>query len=216
MMSFFHRFCRKLWRRAKIIGWCSLGVLALWGVGLLWFQHTVHAYADPAVTKADTYDAIVVLTGGSDRLRVGLELLAQKRAPIMMISGVASGVTIRDILSMNDVASVSGRVEPRAIHLGYEAENTTGNALEVAHWAAENNVRKIVLVTSNYHMPRSLAECEFVMPHTQFVPYAVLPEKVKTEDWLSYEGTRELIVEQYNKYLGVLVRIVVQKVMALI
>lgn len=190
------------------------GALLLWFLGLLWFQHAVQSYANPQVRDATQVDAIVVLTGGSARLDAGIHLLADKRAPRLLVSGVAEGVTVPQLLKANQLQKAVPADQVMNIHLGYRAADTTGNALELAEWAEKYQVSSIILVTSNYHMPRSLLECRHVMPQLKIIPYAVLPERVKTEEWLWSEGTRELFVEQYNKYLGVLVRTTLQRVLA--
>ena len=44
------------------------------------------------------------------------------------------------------------------LDIGYLAQDTIGNAEETRAWAQAWGFRRIVVVTSNYHMPRSLLE----------------------------------------------------------
>ena len=50
--------------------------------------------------KNPNSDAIVVLTGGSDRLKKGLQLLTKKKAKKLFISGVYRGNDVRRLLQV--------------------------------------------------------------------------------------------------------------------
>ena len=85
--------------------------------------------------------------------------------------------------------------------LGYTADNTAGNARETATWMAEEGYGSLRLVTSSYHMPRSLAAFRRVMPSVNIVPHPVFPAHVRHSDWWRWPGTTQLLVSEYNKYL---------------
>jgi uncharacterized SAM-binding protein YcdF (DUF218 family) len=178
-----------------------LVILALlWAGGLVLFARTVAAYPpDPPGTT----DAIVVLTGGSERLAVALKLLAEHRAQKLFVSGVNHGVDVAAILKANGA-------EPEEVEcciaLGYSADNTQGNARETADWVRAQNFTSIRLVTANYHMPRSLLEFRFAMPEIAIVPHPVLPETFKKDDWFLWPGTLSLMISEYHKYLLALIR----------
>ncbi|MCP4394110.1 MAG: YdcF family protein [Alphaproteobacteria bacterium] len=114
-------------------------------------------------------DAIIVLTGGSGRIRTGVSLLYQKKSDKLFISGVDSGTDVDMIVAAIDDHSankneknhfrnyLTNRVMMRRrIYLGYEAQDTMENALETAEWVYRENVKSIRLVTSAYHMPRAM------------------------------------------------------------
>src|SRR5210317_1855869 len=69
--------------------------LALWWGGLIWFA-TQLPRAVPA--EKPTTDVIVVLTGGTGRLEAGFQLLSEKRADRLFVSGVARGVDVAALL----------------------------------------------------------------------------------------------------------------------
>lgn len=188
------------WRFLKW-GFAILVALALaWLAGLLVFAQSL---PDRVASPDARTDAIVVLTGGSLRLETGLGLLAQKKAGKLFVSGVHRGVDVRQLLQMS-------QRPPEAVEcciaLGYDADNTEGNALESAAWVKKENFKSIRLVTSSYHMPRSLAEFEAAMPGVAIVPHPVFPKSFKAKNWWFWPGSTGLIVEEYNKYLIAYVR----------
>ncbi len=142
-------------------------------------------------------DAIVVLTGGSGRIETGLELLQSGLATKLFVSGAGGRTQVDDL--------VPGATPPppevaAAIALGREAEDTPGNALETATWAARGNVTSIRLVTAAYHMRRSMLEMSKAMPHMTIVPHPVFPSAVKS-DWWRWPGTASLIAREYTKFI---------------
>jgi uncharacterized SAM-binding protein YcdF (DUF218 family) len=92
------------------------------------------------------------------------------------------------------------------IILGHEADNTRGNALETAGWMREQGFHSMRLVTSAYHMPRSLLEFSAAMPDITITPHPVFADNVKQGEWWAWPGTASLLAEEYVKYLVVLLR----------
>ncbi|MDE2167378.1 MAG: YdcF family protein [Alphaproteobacteria bacterium] len=177
-----------------------LGVLAtLWLIGLFWFaQQIPDAVGDPT-TKTDV---IVVLTGGSQRVEGGLKLLAAGMGKTLFITGVFPGVTVPALLhSANAPESLACCIE-----LGHTADNTAGNAVETADFMRKQNYHSLRLVTSAYHMPRSLLEFTRAMPDTTIIPNPVFAGNVKQRQWWEWPGTLALIVTEYTKYLAAVVR----------
>lgn len=162
----------------------------IWGFGWLWFATTI-AMAKPNEDIAQT-DAIVVLTGGNGRVNAGLNLLAEKISDDLFISGVNEEVKEKDILASWKTPS---KTKPCCIHLGYKAEDTTGNATEVYEWVEENGVESFQLVTSSYHMPRAYLELSRILPETAIFQYPVL-----TDDFEAWKGRFwTLTFSEYNK-----------------
>lgn len=167
---------------------------ALWTWGLFRFVAEIPtAVADPTTPT----DGIVVLTGGSQRLGEGLELLSAGLAKKLFVSGVYEGVDVRALLQI--VKRNPADLESR-IAIG-NATNTTGNAIETTAWMREQNYESLRLVTGAYHMPRSLLEFRHAMPAATLVPHPVFPGHVKHERWWAWPGTANLLVGEYTKYL---------------
>jgi len=192
-------------RRGLKIGGMSLaslvGVAALWSAGLVWFAATV---PDRVEDPSSRTDAIVVLTGGSRRLGVGLTLLMQGQARKLFVSGVHRGVDVAELLR---VARQSPAEVECCIVLGYTADNTSGNAAETARWMAEQGYRSLRLVTASYHMRRSLVEFQHAMPGVGIVPHPVFPDLFQPGDWWTRSPSVWLVVAEYTKYLATVARI---------
>jgi uncharacterized SAM-binding protein YcdF (DUF218 family) len=174
--------------------------IGLYLVGLVWFAEAIpRAPAD----RSETTDAIVVLTGGPLRLQEGFSLLLENRAKKMLVSGVARGVDLHELLRVAGAPPLSVAC---CVELGYIADNTSSNADEARAWMAKEGFTSLRLVTANYHMPRSLLEFRRAMPAVRIVPHPVFPESFKREDWWAWRGTFTLVALEYNKYLLTLAR----------
>jgi len=190
-------------RRRGLLGRLAVlgaAVLAAWFGGLLWFAAALPHEAPDGTRETD---AIVVLTGGSGRVHKGLALLAEKRAKKLFVSGVYRGVDVEQLLR---VSRQSPEDLACCISLGYEADDTRGNAVETAAWMRAEGLRSLRLVTAAYHMPRSLLEFRRAMPEVEIVPHPVFPEHVKQRDWWRWPGSAGLILSEYVKYLVALLR----------
>jgi uncharacterized SAM-binding protein YcdF (DUF218 family) len=179
------------------VAWAALAALA---VGALWLAGLIaFANAIPRSGAEDerTTDAIVVLTGGSGRLEEGATLLQNARASKLFVSGVPLGVDAARLLP-----GLSAEQIQCCVILGRVADTTTGNAEETRDWMRSMGYASLRLVTSNYHMPRSLTEFRHAMPGVAIVPHAVFPEAVRDEEWWRWPGTASLIASEYTKYLA--------------
>ncbi len=172
----------------------SLILLIVWGGGLFTFAAKI---PDRVLAADKQTDAIVVLTGGSGRLRAGLDLLLAERAEHLFISGVYGGVDVRQLLAI--LKQRPDDIENR-IGIG-NAVDTIENALETKNWMRMRGYTSLRLVTAAYHMPRSLLEFQDAMPDIEIVPHPVFPEHVKQDKWWAWPGTMALIATEYNKYI---------------
>ncbi|HEY5208719.1 MAG TPA: YdcF family protein [Stellaceae bacterium] len=177
-------------------GWLlPAGLVAIaWLGGLAWFISQVPT----AIPSQDGItDAIVVLTGGSQRVENGLTLLAEGKARKLFVSGVYRGTDVKALLG-------TSHQQPRwlacCIELGYEADNTHGNAAETAAWMRAEHFHSLRLVTASYHMPRSLLEFSRAMPDIRILPNPVFPPGARRAWWRSPHAMT-LIVAEYLKYL---------------
>jgi uncharacterized SAM-binding protein YcdF (DUF218 family) len=94
------------------------------------------------------------------------------------------------------------------IDLGYSAANTMGNAAETRRWLRQKQIGKsLIVVTSNYHMPRALAELGGALPDVALIPYPVVSDRVKHADWWRDAKILRLFASEYMKYLFARVRI---------
>ncbi|MDP9127033.1 MAG: YdcF family protein [Pseudomonadota bacterium] len=189
-------------RRALIF--LALAAASLWLTGLVLFVAQVETMVEPSLgPDLETTDAIVVLTGGSDRVPAGFALLKAGKAKKLFISGVHPGLSLDHLLG---VLKVDKQTRDCCIVLGHAAESTMGNAEETLTWLDLENAHSIRLVTANYHMPRTLLIFHAAMPQIKIIPHPVSPESVKLEDWWERPGTASLLVTEYDKYLWTILR----------
>ena len=138
-------------------------------------------------------DAVVVLTGGADRLQTGFDLLKDKRAPLLFITGVNDSVSPQELLYMQK------DILKDATYLDYSADNTYQNALAIKDWVKEQQqVKSILLVTSFYHMPRSLFEISKQIPDIKIYPVSVFLKQ--QEHWI-HSRSAWLVFVEYNKFI---------------
>ena len=169
---------------------------AVWVGGLMRFVTQVSPQAPPVV--GGMADAIVVLTGGRERLPAGIDLLEKGVAERLFVSGVHSGVDVAEILDLNSQAPTTLAC---CIDLGHDARHTVGNVRETAIWMAAQGRTSMVLVTANYHMPRSLFLFHRIVPTITVIPYPVVSGAVHLDIWWRHPRTLILLAGEYSKYL---------------
>lgn len=164
-----------------------------WGVGFAWFDHAARQPGPPSPAS----DGIVVLTGGADRIETALHLLADGRAPLLLVSGVARGADLAELTRriQLDPAQVAGQVT-----LGRVATTTVGNGAETARWAHEHGLRRLLVVTAGYHMPRALLELRHSLPDAELHPVPVLSPALRGG---TDPATARLLATEYDKLLAV-------------
>ena len=146
-------------------------------------------------------DGIVALTGGSERISEAFDLLAEGRAKRLLITGV-NLATSGSALSASLGADAADGLMNCCVDLDRNARNTVGNAIEAARWVHARNFRSVIVVTSNYHMPRSLLELGRLLPQTELIAYPVVSQNLHLDRWWQDGGSLKLLVSEYFKYLG--------------
>lgn len=175
-----------------------LFVLLIWAVGFVVFTHKIYYAKNVEDLRAD---AIVVLTGGKNRLSSAVKLLNSQKAEKMLVSGVFKDTSLKELQNRDDVEFFN----PEKVALDKKSTNTVENAIETAQWIEKYDIKSIFLVTSNYHMPRSMIEFHYYNPKLEIIPYPVYSDKVSKQWWKSWNSFK-LLVGEYNKFLYVFVR----------
>lgn len=184
--------------RALVVALCALLVVA---AGFLAFWQRSHGQALMPPSRPSG-DGIVVLTGGPERIATGIRLLLENAGQRLLITGVHPQTTARQI---RRITGSERDLFQCCIDLDKQAADTRGNAAETQRWATEHGFRKLVIVTSDYHMLRTLKEFSRVMPAVELVAYPVQGSDGRAP-WSSVASGR-LWFSEYVKYLLALVRI---------
>jgi len=185
-------------------------VVAIAGLsgGFLWFAFNIAREESPLDHVAD---GIVALTGGASRISDAVELLASGRGRRLLITGVGPTTNTAELMRL---APDHHRWFSCCIDLDYTAANTVGNAVETRRWARERGFRSLVVVTSDYHMPRAMLEISHRLPDVTLIPFPVVTWQIRAEPWWSHPGTAKLLLYEYLKFLVAAVRIRLEPVFA--
>ena len=173
-----------------------VAAVSLWLVGFVGFLNRIDARHETPMSPAD---GVAVFTGEPERVTIGLSLLEDAKGARLLISGV-NPATTRQHIAAHWQGSMA--IFDCCVDLGEEAQSTKGNATELRDWAATHGIEKVILVTSDYHMPRALLEARR-KSDLDIIPYPVasalsarrpLPQDL--HHWRRLAG-------EYNKYIAV-------------
>lgn len=192
------------WRVPRVLRWaftlCLFAIFML-GVGFAAFATHVGTLATPeAPRKAD---AIIVLTGGLYRLDAGVDLLNAGKGERLLISGVNPRAG-RDDLRL--ATNGDRRLFSCCVDIDHAALDTIGNAEESGKWMEAHHYNSVILVTNNYHMPRSLLEMRRILHDVDIQPYPVVNTSLSQGQWLTDPDALRVIAFEYAKFLAALVR----------
>jgi uncharacterized SAM-binding protein YcdF (DUF218 family) len=169
--------------------------------GFLWFALHI-AGEESSLDRAA--DGIVALTGGASRITDAVELLASGRGRRLLITGVGPTTNTAELVRL---VPDYERWFSCCIDLDYTAINTVGNAAETRRWARQRGFRSLVVVTSDYHMPRAMLEIGHRLPDVTLIPFPVVSGQSRTEPWWSNPGAARTLVFEYLKFIVAAARI---------
>ncbi len=163
-----------------------------WLIGFAVFSF--QSLSRKSVDNIHTSDAIIVLTGGLNRIDEALGLFAQGKANTLFISGVHPDVQNSDIFERwhGDTA-----LPPCCLVLGKKSTTTVENAKESQEWVRNNDIASIILVTSNYHMPRATLEFKAALPDVEITAYPIQQDNLDVGERRIWE----LLFEEYHKVM---------------
>jgi uncharacterized SAM-binding protein YcdF (DUF218 family) len=193
---------KSAWRgRLRTLSVAAVLAAGLLCGGFLWFVGALPAAEENPSRKAD---GIVVLTGAALRINDALELLAGGYGQRLLITGVHRTTRAEEI----------ARLTPKyqswfscCVDLDRTAVNTIGNAVETRRWVKERKFSSLIVVTSDFHMLRAMAELGHQLPGVELVPYPVVSERGHSGTWWSNPATAKLLISEYLKYIVAVTRI---------
>jgi len=197
---------RRRWRTVAIpaLAWGILTALTCTPLASLLISSLENTHACVAIHDLDPADVIVCLGGGAepsrsepsgfhlkpsgDRLTTGMILLAQQKAPLLVLGGGGyedKGKMLSEADRVADMTrSLTGSAQP-VLSLGVCAD-TRDEALKVAALTQEKGWKRILLVTSACHMPRAAGTFQKMGLPIVAVPcnYLSSVNRVGTLHWL--------------------------------
>jgi uncharacterized SAM-binding protein YcdF (DUF218 family) len=179
---------------------CIAGIVLFIG-GFIFFADRVTTLEPPDLTRAA--DGIVVLTGGYSRIEGALDLLKNRRGERLFISGVHP-TTNRSQLQR--VTGGDATLFECCVDIDRSAMDTVGNAAESVKWAHSNRYRRVIVVTNNYHIPRTMVELRRVSQDIEFIPYPIINTNLRDGDWITRGMVLRVLLVEYVKYIGAEIR----------
>ncbi len=178
-----------------------IGMAALFAGGFGVFATYISELATPREVAAA--DGIIVLTGGQARIDAALALLEAGKGRRLLISGVHPSA---DRESLRLATGGDARLFDCCVDIDHAALDTAGNAEESAKWMQTNHFERVIVVTNNYHMPRSLLEMHRQAETVTLEPYPVVNTPLDQGGWMTKPAAVRVIFTEYAKYVAALAR----------
>ncbi|WP_455479307.1 YdcF family protein [Bartonella sp. B23] len=148
-------------------------------------------------------DAIIVFTGGENRIETGLNLLQKRLGSRLLISGVNTTINLQNLQHSRHITP---KLFTCCVDIGHKATNTKENAEESAAWIKKYHYKTAYIITHDYHMWRSLRELKYLMPEVNFIAYPV--KKSGDESVIQQINQIRILIFQYIKTIQVYIRTV--------
>ena len=155
------------------------------------FLFNIQSYKNTGLNEKEI-EGIIVLTGDKFRILEGLKILNSEIGYKLLISGVNKEISIEEIKKefpkFNQLFNC-------CVELESISTNTFENVREIFFWKKNNNIKNILLITSDYHLPRVELEVNRLLLDKETFYYGVKYDNQKINIRM-----KKLIVE-YIKYL---------------
>lgn len=165
--------------------------------GFLKFTDTVTSYNTSSAVK--NASAIVVFTGGNSRIDEAVKLLKDGKGQRLLISGVHQKTSKKTLQAKFHIEE---NLFDCCIDIDKQAANTHGNAIETGKWSSSHKFDSLIIVTSTYHMPRSLLETQRRLPRVNLTPYPVPTTDFDKKNWYKDQLSLNILLSEYTKYVA--------------
>lgn len=169
--------------------------------GFGWFATHISHLSTP--DDPGSADGIIVLTGGQSRIDAAVNLLKSGKGKRLLISGVHPTARLRDLQA---VTGGDKSLFSCCVDIDHAALDTVGNAAESAKWVTSHAYNRVILVTNNYHMPRTLLEMRRYLGNADLLPYPVVNSRLDDGGWITKPDAVRVLFTEYTKYLAALAR----------
>lgn len=170
--------------------------------GFFVFAYSISVMGEGTLRAAD---GIVALTGDEDRISEAVRLLAEGKAKRLLISGVNKSTGRPELINLNSSSWYDDLLFRCCVDLDKRSVNTESNAIETTAWVRRQGFRSLIVVTSTYHMPRTLIELRQAMPDVEIVPDPVKSPRLD-EQWWRDPRTAWVLTKEYLKFITAFAR----------
>lgn len=192
---------RNLWRIVRRVVAGAALVAVVFVAGFVGFSTYVGSLSTPEQVEAA--DGIIVLTGGQARVDTAVDLLKSGKGKRLLISGVNRTARLEDL---RRATGGDRSMFKCCVDVDYEALDTIGNASESAKWVREHGYDSVILVTNNYHIPRTLLEMHRLLGDAKLQAYPVVNSRLDGGTWITKPQAVRVLFTEYTKYLAAMVR----------
>lgn len=156
--------------------------------GFVLFVKNLPTEDDIPSLSTNDFDGVIAYTGGQYRLGTTSLIIKNGFKGPVLISGVFPGSS-SDTIFKNLGLSTQ---QQKQINLDYSAVSTVGNVQQTINWVNSNNLSKVLIITSYYHVPRTLLLLNKKTNNkVKFTPYPVF----------SNNASVKLLIAEYIKFI---------------
>ena len=153
----------------RLIGLVIIAIAVIVGLSHYLSPDDLKDCPQPGSGQCQKAGAIIVISGGDTEARTAeaVKLYQAGWAPTIILSGAAADKSgPSNAAAMRKQAEAAG-VPAAALVMDERSETTKQNAQEVANIIAQRGIKRVILVTSGYHMRRALAEFSAQLPNVE-------------------------------------------------
>ena len=182
--------------RKKLRRWIIISFFALTTITLLQTTYTLHIFLQYNSLKPA--DAVLVFAGDFNRIQSGYNLVNEGYADSLIVSPLTPEILEEYNKRFNLRRTVT-------IILEDHATSTFENALYTDKFVEANKFRNVILVTSDYHMPRSYFIMRLLTSHgVQIQRYSVYEINESRSGWQRLIRKWRLLLFEMIKLYGTL------------
>lgn len=176
-----------------IKGFFSLGLLIFLLISVLFVDFVYKTFSFRV--RDLNPDAVVVLAGGKGRIEEGVRLYREGKGSYLFLIGVDPSVKKNDLYK-----DIQGGRSSDQVILEKISRNTLENAIFARELVSQHTIRSMLLITSRYHMKRSLLIFRNMLPKDVAIYPHPVTSKNSVETWWSHGGSLRLLFSEFYKY----------------
>jgi uncharacterized SAM-binding protein YcdF (DUF218 family) len=189
---------------------CILFLALITAAAIRW-QATLTSLGRFLVDSQPPQQADLILVLGGDfwgpRVLIGAELARLRYAPIALISGPPYFVQAEGVSRFEGDLAVDFLVQmgyPRELFqvFGHHADSTIGEANALRGELTRRHVKRVLLVTSDYHSHRATIVFTLFCPGVRFISVPAPDGHYHVAEWWNDDHSRKLFFSEWSKILG--------------